>query len=55
MSYQDLGRIPAWRRGMSGKTPACEQKHLLIQKYSVRIPAWEKENFRLNIGKHIPV
>jgi hypothetical protein len=25
--HKDLGRIPAWRRGLSGKTPVCEQKH----------------------------
>ncbi len=24
---KDLGRIPAWRRGISGKTPVCEQEH----------------------------
>jgi hypothetical protein len=24
---KDLGRIPAWRRGISEKTPACEQEH----------------------------
>jgi hypothetical protein len=24
---KDLGRIPAWRRGISGKIPVCEQKH----------------------------
>jgi hypothetical protein len=24
---KDLGRIPAWRRGIFGKTPVCEQKH----------------------------
>jgi hypothetical protein len=24
---KDLGRIHAWRRGISGKTPVCEQKH----------------------------
>jgi hypothetical protein len=22
-----LGRNPAWRRGISGKNPACEQEH----------------------------
>jgi hypothetical protein len=27
MSYQIFGRIPAWRRGISGKTPVCEQEH----------------------------
>jgi hypothetical protein len=24
---KDLRRIPGWRRGKSGKTPACEQEH----------------------------
>jgi hypothetical protein len=24
---KDLGRNPAWRRGISGKNPACEQEH----------------------------
>jgi hypothetical protein len=23
---KDLGRIPPWRSGISGKTPACEQE-----------------------------
>ena len=23
----DLGRIPAWRRGIFGKNPVCEQEH----------------------------
>ena len=39
----NLGKIPALRRGISGKTPACEQEHYLIQKDSVRIPGWERE------------
>jgi hypothetical protein len=40
---KDLGKIPAWRRGISRKTPASEQEHYLIQKDSVRIPGWERE------------
>jgi hypothetical protein len=26
-SYQDLGKIPGWRRGIFGKTPAGDQDH----------------------------
>jgi hypothetical protein len=51
---KDLGRIPVWRGGISGKTPVWEQEHYLIQKDSVRIPAWERENFRLNMGNIFP-
>ncbi len=42
-SLQDLGRIPGWTRGKSGKTSVCKQEHQLIQKDSVRIPVWERE------------
>jgi hypothetical protein len=29
---KDLGKIPAWRRGISGKTHACEQEHYLFKR-----------------------
>jgi hypothetical protein len=36
-------RIPDWERGISGKTPGCEQVNNRIQKDSVKIPVWERE------------
>jgi hypothetical protein len=54
---KDLGRIPDWKRGILGKTPACEQEHLLIPNDSVRIPAWDRVNpgkLQASQGKHIP-
>jgi hypothetical protein len=41
--YQRSWKNSRLRSGISGKTPACEQEHYLIQKDSVRIPGWERE------------
>jgi hypothetical protein len=42
--FLDLGRIPGQRRGISWKTPACEQVNKLIQKSLVwYILVWSQE------------
>jgi hypothetical protein len=52
-----LERIPSWRRGISGKTPACEQewdwfKRILWEFRAGKGNIWE--NFRLYKGNIFP-